>query len=323
MPAPTSLIVVRAFGQLWPGDVITDPGQIAAILAGPNANKVRDGSGEIIVPPPDPPPPTTGAVTSVSGAFSLAGGALGANFGTGPGTIAQGNDSRFNAIGQPGAAGASVVYRGPWQASTAYVALNLVTFGGRLYIISTPHTSSGVFNPASWTVASEKGTDATGLPGVSILGGSINVSNHLILSLSNGSTFDAGVMPSSIYTLPPASASRLGGVKSGTNITIAGDGTISAADATLARTPHAPITAAGAITAADTDSLIVIPASVTGACPIALSSTFTGPLTVDNRSATAARITATGKTIAGDPYLDLYTGVTTLIAGGNDITASG
>jgi hypothetical protein len=62
-------------------------------------------------------------------------------------------------------------------------------------------------------------------------GGSVTT-GHLAVFDANGSVIDGGAVPSGgggSYTLPPATASVLGGVKIGSNITVAGDGTISVA----------------------------------------------------------------------------------------------
>lgn len=65
---------------------------------------------------------------------------------------------------------------------------------------------------------------------------------------SDGTLSAAGGTGGAAYTLPPASASTLGGVKQGVNITIASDGTISAASSTGSYTlPAATATTLGGV----------------------------------------------------------------------------
>lgn len=129
--------------------------------------------------------------------------------------------SIYTASATPAATGFTP--RGNWSNTATYNINDVVTLNGSSYIATSPNTNS---QPPSgdWMLAAAQG--ATGpsytLPvaTATVLGGVKQGTNITIGA-------DGTISGAAPYTLPVATSSTLGGVKQGSNTTIAADGTIS------------------------------------------------------------------------------------------------
>ncbi|HJQ08017.1 MAG TPA: right-handed parallel beta-helix repeat-containing protein [Candidatus Saccharimonadales bacterium] len=114
------------------------------------------GNGVAINPPPGASALTTGATAATRYAGGTVSGAPSSGtFLLGDFVIDQtGNIWICTAAGTPGtwkaAAAGSFNFRGAWQASTAYTAMDVVTEGGATYVADHDFTSGAVFNAGDW-----------------------------------------------------------------------------------------------------------------------------------------------------------------------------
>ena len=148
-----------------------------------------------------------------------------------------------------------------------------------------PEDLSEVATSGSYTDLSDKPTIGSGVLTIKRNGTSVGTFNANATGAAEINITDNDTK----YTLPAATSSTLGGVKQGTNITIASDGTISAKDTTYTAGTNVTITN-GVISAKDTVYTL----------PAATSDTLGGVKTgtnITNSSGTISVATANGTTL--------------------------
>lgn len=102
------------------------------------------------------------------------------------------------APGAPGANGQGFTNRGAWMANTPYAAYDVLTYQGQTYLVTTAFTSPATFTTANlllWAAKGDPGgAGAAGAAGRGISNATINGQGHLILTYTDGTTQDVGIV---------------------------------------------------------------------------------------------------------------------------------
>ena len=98
--------------------------------------------------------------------------------------------------------------------------IDVVIFNNSYYAsVTNVDTNTFDIDPAISFKGATGATGATGPQGVSITGATINASDHLIITLSSGSTIDAGLMPSASFDIVSIDDTAASGTFSASDVT--------------------------------------------------------------------------------------------------------
>ena len=184
-------------------------------------------------------------------------------------TATSGGGGTPGAKGDPGAqgpAGQGFTFRGPWQANVAYSAYDVVTNSGQTYVTVVALPAASTFAASSWTLLAAQG--AVGPAGA---------------TGAAGATGPAG--PSLAATV-----GSLGGVKPGTGLSVAADGTLSISNVALPSIAQGGATVGQLLGWSGTGWAPTTPASgvtYTGLAPVSVAS---GVISLGQSNATIGQV---------------------------------
>ena len=165
--------------------------------------------------------------------------------------------------GAQGPAGQGFTFRGPWQPNVGYAAYDVVTNGGQTYVAALGIAAATSFSQTSWTLVAAQG--AIGPGGAS---GPIGPAGPTIA----------------------ATSMALGGIKSGTGLSVAADGTLSISNVTLGSLAQGSATVGQLLGWSGVGWSPTTPAagvSYTGAAPVTVAS---GVIGLGQSSATVGQV---------------------------------